>query len=101
MLALSGTRAQYRGMDRRQRRSSDRRTALHFYLESRLREQGARSVRVTTLSGDIVAAVGDDAYADDWVATWTRRVEGAPLVVASSGGRPCDEVAGGVRRILG
>lgn len=87
-------------MDRRQRRSSDHRTALHLFLESRLCELGARSLRVSTLDGEIVAGVGDDSFADEWVPTWTRRVEGAPLVVAASGGRASDEIAFGVRRIL-
>ena len=87
--------------DRRQRRSSDPHTALHFFLEGLLRKQGARSVRVTTDSGEIIAAVGNDAYTDEWVATWTREVKGTPLTVASSGGTPSDDVANGVRRILG
>ncbi len=87
-------------MDRRHRRSSDRRTALHLYLESRLRELGARSLRVTTVDGEIIAGVGDDTFTDEWVPTWTRRVEGAPLVVSSSGGRASDDIALGVRRIV-
>lgn len=86
-------------MDRRQRRSSDRRTALHLFLESQQRELGARSMRVTTASGRVIAAVGDDAYADAWTPTWMRPVDNL-LLVASSGGSPSDTPADGVRRIL-
>ena len=88
-------------MDRRQRRSSDRRTALHLFLESQREERGARSLRVSTLAGDVVAAVGDDAYADDWRATWSLPVDGTALVVASAGGRESRSVGDGVRRIVG
>lgn len=87
-------------MDRRQRRSSDRRTALHLFLESQRVELGARSLRVSTLGGDILAAVGDDAYADDWRASWTVPVDGTALVVAASGGRASRAVALGVHRIV-
>jgi hypothetical protein len=87
-------------MDRRTRRSSDRRTALHLYLESQLERLAVRSIRVMTTAGDIVAAVGDDAYADEWAPTWTRRVKDAPFVVASSGGRESDDVAPVVGRII-
>ncbi len=88
-------------MDRRQRRSSDCRTALHLFLESQRAAQGARSLRVSTLAGDVIAAVGDDAYADDWRATWSLPVEGTSLVVASAGGRESRDVGAGVRRIVG
>ncbi len=89
-------------MDQRQRRSRDRRTALHLFLESKCKLD-ASSLRVSTMGGEIVAAVGDDAYADDWIATSTLRVRagGEELVVASSGARMSDDVGLGVRRILG
>ena len=87
-------------MNRRTRRSSDRSTALHLFLESQLRESGARSLRVTTTSGEIIAGVGDCAFTDEWRATWTHPVEGTPLVVAASGGRASDHVALGVWRIV-
>jgi hypothetical protein len=86
-------------MDRRHRRSTDRSTALHLFLESQLDNLGARSLRVTTAAGEIIAAVGDDAYVDAWLPTWTRAVEGTPFTVASSGGRRSDDVALGVCRI--
>jgi len=88
-------------MERRQRRSRDRHTALHLFLESQLSKQGSRSIRVTRRDGEVIAGVGDDAYVDEWTATWTVPVGGVDeLVVASSGGRPSDDVARGVRRIL-
>jgi hypothetical protein len=83
-------------MERRQRRSGDVLTALHLFLESKL---DAGSLRVTTARGDLVAAVGDDAYADDWIAT-SEIAAGEDLVVASSGGRIDPDVAPGVRRII-
>lgn len=86
-------------MDRRQRRSGDRRTALHLYLEAQQRELGARSIRVTTAGGRVIAAVGDDAYADEWAPTWMRPVDDL-LLVASAGGRPSETIAAGVRRIV-
>jgi len=90
-------------MERRNRRSSDRLTALHLYLESQLERLAVRSIRVMTTAGEIVAAVGDDAYADEWTPTWTRRVKDAPFVVAfSSSGdrRESDDIAPVVSRIL-
>ncbi len=87
-------------MNRRTRRSSDRSTALHLFLESQLRECGARSLRLTTTSGEIIAGVGDCAFVDEWSPTWTDRIEGTPLVVASSGGRQTESVALGVWRIV-
>ena len=98
-MALAKPRAHDGGMDRRQRRSSDLRTALHLFLESQQRELGARSMRVTTAGGRVIAAVGDDAYADEWTPTWMRPVDNL-LLVASAGGRPSDALAAGVRRIL-
>ena len=83
-------------MERRQRRSGDVLTALHLFLESKL---DAGSLRVTTARGDLVAAVGDDAYADEWTAT-SEVVAGDDLVVASSGGRIDADVAAGVARII-
>ena len=85
------------GMDRRRRRSSDFRTAIHLFLESQRRELGARSMRVTTAGGRVIAAVGDDAYVDEWTPTWMRPVDDL-LLVASAGGRPSESVAAGVRR---
>jgi hypothetical protein len=87
-------------MNRRQRRSSDPRTALHLFLESQCSEIDARSLRVVDRSGEVVAAVGDDAYADDWLPTWTLPVGGTELVVAASGGKKSPDVGLGVRRIL-
>ena len=89
-------------MERRTRRSSDRLTALHLYLESQLQRLAVRSIRVMTTAGEIVAAVGDDAYADEWTPTWTRRVKDAPYVVAfSSDDRAeSDDIAPVVSRIL-
>jgi hypothetical protein len=100
-LAVAARREHCRRMDRRQRRSRDRRTALHLFLESQRSKLDARSLRVTTLGGEVVAGVGEDVYADDWVATWTLRVDGEPLVVAASGGRTSDDIGLGVRRIMG
>lgn len=91
-------------MERRTRRSSDRLTALHLYLESQLQRLAVRSIRVMTTAGEIVAAVGDDAYADEWTPTWTRRVKDAPFVVAFSASgderRESDDIAPVVSRIL-
>jgi hypothetical protein len=90
-------------MERRTRRSSDRLTALHLYLESQLQRLAVRSIRVMTTAGEIVAAVGDDAYSDEWTPTWTRRVKDAPFVVAfSSSADRCesDDIAPVVSRIL-
>jgi hypothetical protein len=86
-------------MERRHRRSTDHRTALHLFLESQLLAVGARSLRVTTRSGRILAGVGDDAYADGWRASWSCPVEGTALTIASSGGRRTGDLASGVRRI--
>ena len=99
-LALAVFCAQLGPMDRRNRRSSDRRSALHLFLESQLAALGARSLRVITATGEMVAGVGDDAYTDEWVPSWTRNVEGTSLVVASSGGRWSEDVALGIRRIV-
>jgi len=85
-------------MDRRQRRSGDRRTALHLFLESLLAKLDARSMRLTR-GDDILAGVGDDAYADEWRPTWMLPVT-EDLFLASSGGRPNLEIAPSVRRIL-
>ena len=91
-------------LERRARRSSDRRTALHLYLESQLQRLAVSSIRVMTTAGDIVAAVGDDAYADEWTPTWTRRVKDAPFVVgfSSATGDRCesDDITPVVSRIL-
>ena len=55
---------------------------------------------MTTASGDIIAGVGDDTYADEWIPTWMLPIEGMPVVIASSGGVKRDEIAHGVRRIM-
>jgi hypothetical protein len=102
-LAAKGAISQHARMERRSRRSSDRLTALHLYLESQLERLAVRSIRVMTTAGEIVAAVGDDAYADEWTPTWTRRVKDAPYVVsfASTGERyESDDIAPVVSRIL-
>jgi len=69
-----------------------------LFLESQLSKEGARSIRVTRANGDVLAGVGDDAFADEWVASAT--IGAGDVRVESSGGRLGDEVARGVKRIM-
>jgi hypothetical protein len=95
-------------MERRQRRSRDQYTALHLFLEAQLPKLAATSIRVTR-SGEIIAAVGDDVYTDEWTATWT--VFAGDWVVDAKGSnnepaasRRADllsDVVSGVRRLTG
>jgi hypothetical protein len=89
-------------MERRERRSPDRETALQLFIASQRRKLDVEALTVTTLDGKTIAGSGeiDQGRRGHWVATWQLRVGGEWLVLSSWGGRLTYEVGTGLRRIL-
>ena len=99
--------------ERRQARSELPTEALGLLLEAHLARLQARTLVVTTPTGDLLGGAGHDPVdlaasiveelhdgTETSVATWRLRVGDRDLVIGSLGGRLCHEVGDGVRRIF-
>jgi hypothetical protein len=87
-------------MERRQRRSNDRDTALQLFIASQQRKLAAHALTVTTLDGKTIAGAGEiDESKTERVAMWQLQVGGEWLVLTAWGGPLSYEAAQGLRRI--
>jgi hypothetical protein len=88
-------------MERRQRRSSDRGTALQLFIAAQRERLAAEALTVMNGEGKTIAGVGEiDESRTDRMATWELRAKDEWLVVTSWGGSLTYEVGRGVRRIV-
>jgi hypothetical protein len=90
-----------RAMERRQRRSTDRKNALQLFIAFQRGKLAADALTIMNAEGTTIAGVGEiDESRTDRIATWELRAAGEWLVVTSWGGSLTHEVGTGVRRIL-
>ena len=88
-------------MERRQRRSSDRGTALQLFIAAQREKLAVEALTVMNEEGMTIAGVGEiDTSREGRIATWEIRADEEWLVVTSWGGSLTYEVGSGVRRIL-